>query len=128
MRIIFAGTILALLPIASACGPMQSTMVIWQADAELAGARAADAEKSAPYEMTAAGIYLDKALEEQSYADFDPAIVYGTKARDMARKARDKAAMAKRRGEIPVTAPPTSSETGMAAEPTQQIRVVPVPE
>lgn len=121
MRVLISALALVL---AAACGPVQSATVIWQADAELAGARAADGQKNAPYEMTAAEIYLEKAREEESYADFDPAIQYGTKARDMARSAKNKAAAARNRGAPPSEPPPMIDEPSAGTTP---VHIVPVP-
>jgi len=92
--------------LAAACGPVQSVTVIWEASSAIEGARAAEAQKLAPYEYTSAELYLDKALEEQSYADFEPAIVYGTQAVQMARKAKE---LAQQSGKTP-TAPLTPDE------------------
>ncbi|MBN2359735.1 MAG: DUF4398 domain-containing protein [Deltaproteobacteria bacterium] len=98
--------------LAAACGPVQSVTVIWEASSALEGARAADAQKFAPYEYASAELYLDKALEEQSYADFEPAIVFGTKATQMARKAKE---LAQRAGRT--SAAPISPEEGTPVEP-----------
>lgn len=81
-----AGVVLAML----GCGPVQSTTVIWDATTELEGARAAECERHAPYEYVSAEVYLEKALEEQAHADYEPAIVYGTRALKMAKAARAK--------------------------------------
>jgi hypothetical protein len=59
-----------------------------RASAEVAAAKAAGAEKYAPYEYTSAQVYLHKAREEEGYADHQAAIKYGKKAEDMARKAK----------------------------------------
>ena len=125
--------------LAAACGPVQSVTVIWEASSALEGARASDAQRLAPYEYTSAELFLDKALEEQSYADFEPAIVYGTKATQMARKAKE---LAQQAGKTP-TAPISPDEgapveqggvekqpatpTPPPADPTAPV-VVPVPQ
>ncbi len=72
----------------AACGPVASTSVIIDASAELAAASTAQAKKHAPFEYTAAEVYLHKAREEQSYADFELAIDYGNKSWACARVAR----------------------------------------
>ena len=89
--------------LAAGCGPVQSVTVIWEASSAIEGARAAEAQKLAPYEYTSAELFLDKALEEQSYADFEPAIVFGTKATEYARKAKDLAQQAGKTPNAPIT-------------------------
>lgn len=86
-------TLIALLtvPGLTGCGPVMSSYLIVSAQAELDGAKAAEAEKYAIYEYTAATEYLDKAREEQGYADFGPSIDYGYKASELAKKARERA-------------------------------------
>ena len=82
---------LFVLPIFAGCGPLISTQLILSAQAELEGASAAQADTFATYEMVAAQTYLDKAREEQGYADFGPAIDYAFKAEKLAKKARERA-------------------------------------
>ena len=77
------------------CGPVWSTSVIVQAQAELDGAKAAEADKHAVYEYTAATEYLHKAREEQGYADFGPAIELAQKAQDFAQRSIARANAAK---------------------------------
>ncbi|MFH1808733.1 MAG: DUF4398 domain-containing protein [Pseudomonadota bacterium] len=116
----------------AACGPVQSLTVIWEASAELEGAKAADGQKYAPYEVVAAEAYLDKALEEQAFADFEPAIVFGTKARDMARQAKQKTAAATSKATPPDAPPPgDTAADGMVPDDSgtpAPVQVVPVPE
>lgn len=69
------------------CGPIISTSIILEAQANLDAANAVEAAEYAPYEHTAAVAYLHKAKEEQGYADFGPSIDMASKARDMALKA-----------------------------------------
>ncbi len=83
--------VLLAVPASSGCGPVMSTYLIVSAQAELDGAQAAEAEKYAVYEYTAASEYLQKAREEQGYADFGPAIDYSYKATELAKKARERA-------------------------------------
>lgn len=73
------------------CGPVRSTSLIVDAQAELAAARAANAEQHAPFEYVAAEAYLHKAREEQSYSDFEFSIDYASKSLDCARVARMRA-------------------------------------
>lgn len=72
----------------SGCGPIQSTSLIVDAQAELAAARTVEAATHAPFEFTAAEVYLDKAKEEQSYAEFEVAVRFAQKALSCARVAR----------------------------------------
>src|ERR1041385_7936828 len=81
----------------SSCGPVISTYLIVAAQADLDGAKAAEAEKYAVYEYTAASEYLHKAREEQGYADFGPAIDFAYKAQDLAEKATARAQEEKKR-------------------------------
>lgn len=76
---------------ATGCGPLISSYLIVGAQADLEGAQAAEAEKYAVYEYTAASEYLHKAREEQGYADFGPAIDFAYKAQDLAQKATARA-------------------------------------
>jgi hypothetical protein len=62
------GTILACLLLG--CGPVTATSVIDDADGALVRARAADADRYAPYEATLAELYLAKAREEQGHARY----------------------------------------------------------
>lgn len=104
------------------CGPVLSTVKIISAQAELDGARAAQGEKFAPYEMTAAENYLAKAREEQGYAEFGPSIDYASRAETLAIEGR-KRAMAQQRVEAPPAAP--STDDGGAAPAVRIQRVAP---
>ncbi len=73
------------------CGPIQSTALLLDADVALDSARTANAEKLAPYEYTAAHLYLLKAREEVGYSDFEVAVDFARKAAKFAREAREKA-------------------------------------
>lgn len=70
------------------CGAVGSTAGIVRAEAELTAARTAQAEAHAPFETAAAETYLDKAREEQAYADLVKAKVFAEKAWACARVAR----------------------------------------
>jgi hypothetical protein len=122
------------------CGPIISTYLIVGAQADLEGAQAAEAEKYAVYEYTAASEYLHKAREEQGYADFGPSIDFAYKAQDLAQKATARAQDEKKKiSEGPGAeweAPP--SETGQpsviikkkpdgAKNNGPTIKVVPIP-
>ena len=94
-RLLSLLVLLTLASLATGCGPLLSTVLIQQAATELEGAKAARAEEFAPYEFTGAELYLDKAREQQGYAEFAPAVDFAYKARELARKGKEKA-LAKR--------------------------------
>ena len=83
----------------AACGPVQSTAHLLDADVQLEAARTAQADKLAPYEWTAANLYLHKAREEVGYADFEQAVTYAQKASKFANAARDVAMKAVKKDE-----------------------------
>lgn len=83
------------------CGPVQSTSFLMDAETMLEAARTAQAEKLAPYEWTAANLYLHKSKEEVGYSDFEQAVDYAKKAVDFATRARDAAVKVVRRAEPP---------------------------
>jgi hypothetical protein len=64
---------------------------IISADVELDAARAAGAEKNAPYEYYSAQAYLQEARVRNGYAEYEPATDYATKAHDLAEQAKKKA-------------------------------------
>jgi hypothetical protein len=81
----------------SGCGPVQSTSYLVDTETMLEAARTAQAERSAPYEWTAANLYYAKSKEEVGYSDFEQAIDYAKKALDFATRARDAAVKAARK-------------------------------
>lgn len=88
------------------CGPIQSTSYLIDAQVALEAARTAQANKLAPYEWTAANLYLHKAREEVGYSEFESAVTYAAKASKFANAARDQAMKAVRKDEPnPVPAP-----------------------
>lgn len=94
----------------SACGPVQSTAYLLDADVALEAARTAGAEKNAPYEFTAARLYLTKAREEVGYSDFEVAVDFAKKASRFANEAREKALAAANDEMAPPPPPPPSVE------------------
>lgn len=101
----FRWIVTALAVAASACGPVQSTSYLIDTETMLEAARTAQADKLAPYEWTAANLYLAKSKEEVGYSDFEQAVDYGKKAVDFATRARDAALKAGRRLEAPSSPP-----------------------
>lgn len=87
------------------CGAAMSTYLILAAQIDVDAAEAAEAEKYAPYEYTAAQEYLHKAREEQGYADFGPAIEYAFMAQEFAEKATERAEKVKSEQQPPPGAP-----------------------
>ena len=63
-----------------ACGPLQSTALISDADTQLEAASAAGAKKLAPYEFQSATLYLHKAREEVGVSQYDTASEYAQRA------------------------------------------------
>jgi uncharacterized protein YceK len=107
--------LVVLIPVAlalSGCGPVISTYLIVSAQADLDGAKAAEAEKYAVYEYTASEQYLHKAREEQGYADFGPAIDFAFKAQDLAQKATARASDEKKKLQDQPTADWQAPSTG----------------
>lgn len=70
------------------CGPVQSTAYLLDADVQIQAARTAGAERYAPYEWTAANLYLRKAREEVGYSDFQAGVDFAEKASKFANEAR----------------------------------------
>lgn len=91
----------------SACvGPFTyMNTTVRKARRAVADARAADAEKLAPYEYWSAVEYYKMASEAAGNANYEHAWKYGNKAVEMSKKARN---LAKEKGEAGPTATPTT--------------------
>lgn len=74
-----------------ACGPWRSTSHLLDAEVQIQAARTAGADKLAPYEWTAANLYIHKAREEVSYSDYQAGVDFAEKASRYANEAREKA-------------------------------------
>jgi hypothetical protein len=74
-----------------ACGPVKSTANILDAEVQIQAARTAGADKYAPFEWTAANLYLAKAREEVGYSDYQAGVDFAVKASRYANEAREKA-------------------------------------
>lgn len=98
MRFLLALPALALL---AGCGPIQSTAALIDADVAVESARAAGAPQTSAYEFAAAETYLQKAREVSGYAQYEAAIKFAAKARDLAGEARKNAIAASNREEAP---------------------------
>jgi hypothetical protein len=94
--------------LSTGCGPIWSSVVIANAEADVAAATAANAETLAPYEYTSATEYLQKAREEQSFAEFEAAIDFANVARDQAQKGTKRAQEMRSRNPI-VTKKPAAA-------------------
>lgn len=99
---------MVILGAASACGPVQSTSFLLDAEVQIEAARTAGADKAAPYEWTSANLYIHKAREEAGYSNFEQAVEYSGKASKFANEARDKAMATNRFDTGAATAPVTS--------------------
>src|SRR5438105_4401789 len=85
----------------AACGPVQSTAYLMDAEVQIEAARTAQAERYAPYEWTAANLYYRKAKEEVGYSDYEQAVDFAQKAQKFATQARDNAMKTTRKDEPP---------------------------
>lgn len=100
MKRLLAVPLLLSLSLASAsCGPVQSTALLLDAEVQLQAAKTAGADKYAPYEWTAANLYIRKAREEVGYSDFEVAVDFAQKAARFAKEARDRAMSSSKRNE-----------------------------
>jgi hypothetical protein len=86
--------VLALLAVAAlaACGPIQSTAALIDADVELEAARAAGAAQASPYEFTGAEAYLRKAREVSGRAQYEAANRLAARSVELSKEARKNAA------------------------------------
>lgn len=91
----------------TACGPIQSTAYLLDADVALQAAATARAQQYAPYEYTAASLYLTKAREEAGYSDFEVAVDFAKKASKFANEAREKSLSAAANEATPPPLPPS---------------------
>jgi len=80
------GVALGLWVIFLACGPVESTHLILQADTT----KTAEADKKSPYEFTAAEQYLHKAREKWGTSDFEYSIDYARKSKTLGEKAKER--------------------------------------
>jgi hypothetical protein len=82
---------LALLSSLGGCAVVDATRSLASAEVAMVGARAAGADKTAPYEYTAADAHFQKAREENSRARYGDAVEHARKAAALADQARAKA-------------------------------------
>jgi outer membrane biogenesis lipoprotein LolB len=89
VRLVLASLVVATL---AACGPIQSTAALIDADVELEAARAAGAAQASTYEFTAAEAYLHKAREVSGRAEYESAARLAERSLALAKEARRNAA------------------------------------
>jgi Domain of unknown function (DUF4398) len=87
------------------CGPVKSTSHLLDAEVQIQAAHTARAEQLAPYEWTAANLYIHKAREEVGYSDFQAGVDFAEKAARYAAEAREKAMAAAKSEEAPASSP-----------------------
>lgn len=130
--IVVVGLLLAVAGVG--CGPIEYIAnVPLDAAGALSEARQVDADKFAPYELTAAEQYIHKSRELAGYARFHSAVEFGRKAAESSRKARqialDKSRIREERSEAPASSEPTTTEVKTierVPEPPGKVIVVPV--
>jgi hypothetical protein len=99
------------------CGPIEYiNQVASKAATAVDAAKAANAEKYAPYEYTAATEYLHKAREEAGYAEYQDAIEYGRKSEELANRARAIAVAHGSQAASPAPAAPASERMRRESE------------
>ena len=99
VRVYGLGAALMMVIVVGGCAPITSTVEIKRAAVALDAAENAGAKRYAVYEYHAAKLYLDKAREEDAYAEFWASQRYAEKASNFAKKARTLAQDRARRGE-----------------------------
>lgn len=90
MRLLATLLAAALAPLAG-CGPVRSTSALMDAEAQLATAREVGAQARAPYELTAAEVYLRAAREADGRARYDESARLAGQATELGRQAAVKA-------------------------------------
>jgi len=82
----------------AACGPVESTIMINDAEVAIEAARLVESEEYSPFEYVSAVEYLHKAKEKRNYSEFEPAIDYALKAERFAEEAKKNALESPDRG------------------------------
>jgi outer membrane biogenesis lipoprotein LolB len=94
LRLALATIALALL---AACGPVQTTAKLVDADREIEAARMAGAARTSPYEFTGAQAYYAKARELEGRARYEEAVQLAEHSVELAKLARTNAITASNR-------------------------------
>ena len=85
-------SLLCVLPLLGGCGPVGYLATVTRdANRAVLEARAAGAAKAAPYEWTAALLYLERSHELAGYARWQEALALGRRAAALARAATQRA-------------------------------------
>ena len=84
----------------AACGPIQSTSALIDADVALEAARAAGAQTAAVYEYTSAEVYLHKARETQGRSQYEASARFAKRAVELAESAKKQAIEATSKAEV----------------------------
>jgi hypothetical protein len=105
MKRLAAVVILLGLGALAGCGPVQSTAYLLDAEVQIEAARTAGADKLAPYEWTAANLYIHKAREEIAYSAYEQGVEFAQKASRFANEARTHSMAATAKGEVPTSTP-----------------------
>lgn len=106
-RISAAALLLAL----AGCAPIGAHSVIREAETALVRARAAGAERFAPYQTASAELYLEKAREEQGRAQYGAAKDLARQSVDFSRQAVERAGEQGTSASTPPVADPASAPT-----------------
>jgi len=85
--------LILLLPMALACSPISASKAISRADESLKAAQAIGGEAKCPYEFKAATLALEYAKDREGTSDFEAAIEFAKKARELAEEASRKASL-----------------------------------
>lgn len=107
---LFVGTLVG------GCGPVESLVVINQANLAIEAAEQSEASRYAPYEYYSAKELIHKAREEMNYSDFEVAVDLAIEARERANKAREKAITHPERTTIPPAGGTTTGPEGERLE------------
>lgn len=84
----------------AACATIDASRSLVAAEVALEGARAAGAEKQAPYEYTSADLYFQQAREENGHGRYGAAVEHAQQAARLADQAKAKATGAAPRPEV----------------------------
>lgn len=131
-RRVYRGRVLSLVVVlglaALGCGPIRYVSDVGRAATAVEDARAAQAEKYAPYWWTRATEYLHKAREVAAYADYQGASRFGRIAAEAATRAAADARIAARDpSKRPLGLPPDVAPAKPTEAPVAPSRDLPVP-
>jgi hypothetical protein len=84
----------------AACGPIQSTSALIDADVAVEAARAAGAQTAAVYEYTSAEVYLHKARETQGRSQYEASVRFAKRVLELAAAAKKQAIEATNKDQV----------------------------